>query len=96
MPATAGEKALPYEPLFRKSRLGPNAFALPADRIVLTDELVSLLDDEEAINAVLAHELGHLYERHLTECIVHDSLIGAASAALIGMSRRYWPPCRPY
>lgn len=73
-----------YEILFRKSRIGPNALALPAGQIVLTDELVNLLGDEEAINAVLAHELGHLYERHLTERLVQASLIGALSAALFG------------
>lgn len=73
-----------YEILFRKSRIGPNAFALPAGKIVLTDEIVMLLDADDAINAVLAHELGHLYERHLAQRIVQGSLVGAATAALFG------------
>lgn len=81
---TAVERTPHYEILFRKSRIGPNAFALPAGKIILTDELVTLLDDDEAINAVLAHELGHLYERHLTQRVIQGSLVGAASAALFG------------
>lgn len=81
---TAIDRPPPYEILFRKSRLGPNAFALPAGKIVMTDELVKLLDDDDAINAVLAHELGHLYERHLTQRVIQGSLVGAASAALFG------------
>ena len=73
-----------YEIIFRKSKIGPNAFALPAGKIVLTDELVTLLDDADAINAVLAHELGHLYERHITQRVIQGSLTGAASATLFG------------
>jgi Zn-dependent protease with chaperone function len=73
-----------YEILFRKSRIGPNAFALPAGKIVITDELIHLLEDEKAINAVLAHELGHLHERHLAQRVIQGSLTGAAAATLFG------------
>lgn len=74
-----------FELLFRKSRIGPNALALPAGRIVLTDELVTLLaDDEEALMAVLAHELGHLHHRHLLRRLVHGAAVGAAGMALFG------------
>jgi Zn-dependent protease with chaperone function len=74
-----------FELLFRKSRIGPNALALPAGRIVLTDELVTLLaDDEDALMAVLAHELGHLHYRHLVRRLVHGTAVGAAGMALFG------------
>ena len=50
---------------FRDSRLlGANAFAFPGGPIVVTDALVHLLDDDDLILAVLAHELGHVRERH--------------------------------
>ncbi len=50
---------------FRKGgQIGPNAFALPDGSIVLTDELVELADDEEAILGVLAHEIGHVELQH--------------------------------
>lgn len=50
---------------FRKGgTIGPNAFALPDGSIVLTDELVALADDEEAVLGVLAHEIGHVEHQH--------------------------------
>ncbi|MET0964331.1 MAG: M48 family metallopeptidase [Noviherbaspirillum sp.] len=74
-----------YRLLFRKSRIGPNALALPSGQIVLTDELVRLLtDDSEALMGVLAHELGHLERRHLLRRIVHGAATGAAAMALFG------------
>lgn len=54
-----------YSLNFRKGGpIGPNAFALPDGTIVLTDELVELADDEEAILGVLAHEIGHVEHQH--------------------------------
>lgn len=58
-----GEKT-PYRLEFRRSHIGPNAFALPNGVIILTDELVSLADSDEAVLGVLGHELGHLQHRH--------------------------------
>lgn len=50
---------------FRKGgAIGPNAFALPDGSVVLTDELVELANDEEAILGVLAHEIGHVEHQH--------------------------------
>ncbi|HYC42550.1 MAG TPA: M48 family metallopeptidase [Noviherbaspirillum sp.] len=74
----------PYEIVFRKSRIGPNAFALPSGHIVLTDELVHLVDNDDAIMAVLAHELGHLHERHLMRRLIQGSMIGAGATLLFG------------
>jgi predicted Zn-dependent protease len=77
--------AAQYRLLFRKSRIGPNALALPSGQIVLTDELVRLLDDDsEALMGVLAHELGHLQRRHLMRRVVHGAATGAAAMALFG------------
>ena len=44
--------------------IGPNAFALPDGTVVLTDELVLLADNEEAVLGVLAHEIGHVEHEH--------------------------------
>lgn len=73
-----------YEIVFRKSRVGPNAFALPSGHIVITDELVNLVDNDDAVMAVLAHELGHLHERHLTRRLIQGSMIGAGATLLFG------------
>jgi Zn-dependent protease with chaperone function len=73
-----------YEILFRKSKIGPNAFALPSGQIILTDEIVELLQTDDAVIGVLAHELGHLHERHLMRRIIQSSVVGAAVMALSG------------
>ncbi len=49
---------------FRKSEIGPNAFALPGGYMVMTDELVELVKDDDTVLGVLGHELGHITRRH--------------------------------
>lgn len=58
-----GEKT-PYRLEFRRSHIGPNAFALPNGVIIMTDELVNLAESDDAVLGVLGHELGHLQHRH--------------------------------
>ncbi len=73
------------ELLIRKSWVGPNAFALPGNFIVLTDELVTLVDgDLDAISGVLAHELGHLKHRHGLRSVVQSTALTILGSALIG------------
>jgi Zn-dependent protease with chaperone function len=58
-------KPAAYTLNFRKGGvIGPNAFALPDGTIVLTDELVALAGDDEAILGVFAHEIGHVDHEH--------------------------------
>lgn len=58
-----GEEA--FTLLFRGGeRIGPNAFALPDGNIVLTDALVGLAADDDAVLGVLAHEMGHVAGNH--------------------------------
>lgn len=69
---------------FRNGRwIGANAFALPGGTVVMTDQLAALLDDAH-VDAVLAHELGHLQYRHGTRQLLQDSIVGLASMALLG------------
>jgi predicted Zn-dependent protease len=70
--------------VFRKGRIGPNAFALPSGDIVLTDEMVRLLDDDDAVMGVLAHELGHLQQHHITRRIIQGSVVAAGATLLFG------------
>lgn len=44
--------------------MDPNAFALPGNTIVVTDELIRLAQSGDQLSAVLAHEMGHVRERH--------------------------------
>lgn len=73
-----------HEILFRKSKIGPNAFALPSGQIVMTDEMIALLGTDDAVMGVLAHELGHLHERHLLRRIIQGSVVGMVTMVLLG------------
>jgi predicted Zn-dependent protease len=76
--------APPWRLAFRHSRYGPNAFALPSGDIVLTDEMVRLLKDDDAVMGVLAHELGHVHQHHITRRIIQGSVVTAGAALLFG------------
>jgi Zn-dependent protease with chaperone function len=66
-------------------RLGANALALPGGTIIVTDELVKLLEDRpEAIVGVLGHELGHVKHRHGMRLTLRASAVGLATGVLIG------------
>lgn len=73
-----------YRILFRKSKAGPNAFALPSGEIIVTDEIVKLVDNEDALMGILAHELGHLHERHIMRRLIQSSATGAIATVLFG------------
>jgi Zn-dependent protease with chaperone function len=73
--ATAIKAAYPqgvptYQLLFRKSTIGPNAFALPGGTMVLTDELVNLVSDDDMVMGVMGHEIGHVTQRHAMRQLV--------------------------
>ncbi len=82
VPPMAG--APPYTIVFRSSKIGPNAFALPAGEIILTDQLVKLMDDPDAVMAVLSHELGHLHQRHMMRRMIQSAAVGGLAATLFG------------
>ena len=65
-------------------RMGANALALPAGTIVLTDELVALAKRDEEIAAVLAHEVGHLRNRHSVRHLLEQSATGLLIVAVTG------------
>ena len=70
---------------FRSSPpMGPNAFALPGGTVVLLDELVKVAEHDDEIAAVLAHEIGHLRERHTLRQVLQTSAAGVLVAAVVG------------
>lgn len=74
-----------FEVRFHKSVIGPNAFALPGDTIVITDELVKLLDGrDDVLVGVFAHEFGHLRHRHGMRSLVQVTLLGAITSVAFG------------
>lgn len=75
----------PWKLVFRRSEIGPNALALPGGTIIMTDEMVALVNaDTQVLTAVLAHELGHVQQRHGLRMLVQASVLGALGAVVLG------------
>jgi predicted Zn-dependent protease len=53
----------------------PNAYALPGNHVVITYELLSLLTDEAELDAIMAHELGHLRHRDGMRIMLGNGLL---------------------
>jgi Zn-dependent protease with chaperone function len=77
---------VPHRILFRDGGtfLGANAIAFPAGTIVVTDQLVAIAGSDEEILGVLAHEQGHVRERHSVRQILQSSAVGAVVTLFIG------------
>jgi Zn-dependent protease with chaperone function len=74
-----------YELVFRSSpEIGANAFALPGGYVVMTDQLVALASNDDEITAVLAHELGHVKERHAMRQTLQGTVAGLIIIAITG------------
>jgi hypothetical protein len=64
--------------------IGPNAFALPDGTIVVTDELVALLQHEDELGSVLLHEMGHVVNRHSLRQVIRHSWLAMLSLLILG------------
>lgn len=74
-----------WQLVFRASRIGPNALALPGGTIIMTDELVYLVErDTDVLTAVLAHELGHVQHRDGVRMLVQVGLLGTVGSLVLG------------
>lgn len=71
--------------LFRNAAgIGPNALALPGGTVIITDQLVSLVNDDREIDAVLAHELGHQQQHHALRQTLRSSFVIVIAAMFAG------------
>lgn len=70
-----------------------NAFALPGGYIGINSGLVAIVDNESQLASVVAHEIGHVYQRHVARGMTQSSqsrnialasIAGALLAALAG------------
>lgn len=60
-----------------------NAFVLPSTEIFLYTGLLSVVgDDEDMLAAVLAHEIAHCTERHVTEAMGFMALVSCLAISL--------------
>ena len=61
-----------------------NAFALPGGMVVFTDALIEMIEEDEEFLAILAHELGHHRERHLTRSVLQSSAVVVLGTLVAG------------
>jgi Zn-dependent protease with chaperone function len=74
-----------YRLEFRNApKIGPNAFALPDGLVVVTDQLVKLVEADEELLAVLAHEAGHHEHRHGLRQALQSSAVVVVAGFLFG------------
>ena len=58
-----------------------NAFAIPAGYIFINSGLVAVMDGEEELAGILAHEIAHVNARHISQKIERSKKIGWATMA---------------
>lgn len=74
-----------YRLEFRASdQIGANAFALPGGTIVVTDGMVGLAKRDDDLTGVLAHEAGHVRNRHALRHVLQSTGSGLLIAAVTG------------
>lgn len=70
---------------FRASKgIGANAFALPSGIVLVTDRMVELAENDDDIAGVLAHEIGHLTQRHALRHLLQNSATVLIVSCLTG------------
>ena len=62
----------------------PNALALPSGDIILTDKFVQLSKNQDEIDSVLLHEMGHVVHRHSLEMVIEGTFVAVISAMIVG------------
>jgi predicted Zn-dependent protease len=62
----------------------PNAFVLPGGHIFVTSRLLELVDSENGLAMVLAHEMGHQYQRHPLRSLGRGAVIALALMVISG------------
>lgn len=50
----------------------PNAFALPDDSIIVTDDLIQLAEQPDELTGVIAHEIAHIERNHVMTNVIRQ------------------------
>lgn len=64
--------------------MGANALALPSGTVVVTDELVKLAQNDREIIGVMAHEVGHVIQRHSLRGVYQSVSVVLVVSLLLG------------
>ena len=82
------EKKIVYKLHFRSWEMDgqaiPNALALPSGDIILTDKFVELAENQNEIDSVILHEMGHVVHRHGLEMMIEGTFITVAVMMISG------------
>lgn len=62
----------------------PNALALPSGDIIVTDRFIELAENQDQIDIVLLHEMGHVVGRHSLEQVIEGSAVAIAVSIAFG------------
>jgi Zn-dependent protease with chaperone function len=62
----------------------PNALALPSGEIILTDKFVDLTSNQNEIDSVLLHEIGHVQRRHSLKMVIHGTIVATLVTVIAG------------
>lgn len=62
----------------------PNAFALPDGSIVITRSMLDLIQSPEELAGVIAHEIGHIDERHVMANVIRNVGVGVFFDVVFG------------
>lgn len=76
--------SLPLKLVFRHSDKGANAFTLSDGTIIVTDSLIKIIEHDDELAAVLLHETGHHYYRHVMHSLVEASVLSITVMWLAG------------
>ena len=82
------EEQIIYKLYFRSWKMNdidiPNALALPSGDIIVTDKFIELSKNQNEIDAVLLHEMGHVVYRHGLEMMIEGTFITVAVMMISG------------
>jgi Zn-dependent protease with chaperone function len=74
-----------YQLHLRKFHMGANAMALPNGSIIVTDDIVTLMEkDPNALTAVLLHEVGHVEHQHSLKMVAQTTATTMLFAMMFG------------
>lgn len=85
--AVSDRPELPYEFVVLNNST-PNAWALPGGKIAVNRGLLTYLDNEAQLAAVLAHEIVHAAARHSASQMTRGTLIGAVAQVAGAVSQQ--------
>ncbi len=84
------DNKIDYKVYFRSWKMGdteiPNALALPSGEIIVTDKFIQLATNQDEIDAVMLHEMGHVVHRHGLEMLIEGTFITVAVMMMTGDS----------